>query len=339
MRKKTIVVLMIIFTIFTLCSCSSTQQNSISDNSVDEPVDPSTIKVGVVVKAYNEYFYALLQGCIDMGEELGFESVATLAPISETDTMGQTQIIEDFIAKDVDLLCVCASQPDTIVNALTAACEAGIKVVMMDTDCPNLVHENKVTFIGLDCYQISLEGGREFAKLVPENGNIVIIRGTLGDSGCDLRTQGLTEAFTEAGLNILETQSADFLAEKAVVVMEFFLEKYKDVGIDAVATEVDNMAIGAIQAMKQAGIDPAKVPVLGSGGTKAGVESIAAGDMAMTLDMDPYDLGQQAVLIGWEALNGAEFESYIDTGSEDIITRENYENYLGGYLARAGVEK
>jgi ribose transport system substrate-binding protein len=308
-----------------------------SGGSSQEPAAPDQgstlavedLKIGVIMKSYDEFQTALINGAVDQAVSMGVkkENVITLAPKSESDVAGQVQMIENCISQGVNIIVISAQNPDVVNAPLQAAAQKGIKIVCADTDAPKFSDPNKVTYIGTDNKAAAHDGAVEFLNTYTKEGdNIVILRGKLGDTNHDARTDGLKAAIEETGRNVLDVQDANCEADKAANIMENLLTKYGD-KINGVMVTSDSMAVGAITSLKAVNKTD-EVAVCGFDGFQVSIQCVADGTEKMIIAQKPYWMGQEAVKDGVAALlEGKTFEPYINPGIQ-IIDSSNYKEFL-----------
>lgn len=282
-----------------------------------------SLLVGCVVKFQHPHFTAMMNGAKDASAELGYECDA-MAPGSVTDVMQQVQMVEDLVARNVDILLLCPNQPDTLVNVLNEADAKGITVVMIDTDMPEF--EPRVAFVGSDAHESFVTAANELSSRLEEGSNVIILRGPLGDNTHETRTAGAVEGFEANGMNILEVFDAGSTAEGAAAAAEDFMLKYKEEGIDAILCTDGEMAVGTATAVKQAG-KSGEILISGYDGNEATVEMVGAGDVTFDMAQNPYDMGYKGVMLGNDARDGKEVPEITDTGVL-MITQDNYEDFL-----------
>jgi simple sugar transport system substrate-binding protein len=124
--------------------------------------------------------------------------------------------------------------------------------------------------------------------------NIVELQGTVGSGPAIDRQKGFAEVVAEnPNLKITQSQTGDFTRDLGKTVMESFLKKGEK--IDVLYAHNDDMALGALQAIKEAGLKPGKdIIIVGIDGVKAAFEAIAAGEYNCTVECNPL-LGPQFV--------------------------------------------
>lgn len=239
-------------------------------------------------------------------------------PPSETSYNEQTNIIETMIsAGEVDAIAIAPLQADMIVTQL-ANCT--IPVLFVDTDAE---YEQKTSFIGTGNEEAAYLGGQYMAEKLPDDAKVVIIGGVAGNPTIEARVNGYKKAMDEAGIEILDIQYAESNAEKALNIMENFLQNFDR--IDAVLCVGDEMAMAAQRAAAQAGRDD--IMFMGFDGISSGVQAVIDGQLTATVAQSPYNMGYQAVVNAVAAAKGEEAEARIDTGAK-VIDAENAEEYL-----------
>jgi inositol transport system substrate-binding protein len=177
----------------------------------------------------------------------------------------------------------------TDVNALTPAVEsvlrAGIPIVTVDRRVENA--SVSVPHVGAD----NLAGGRSMAQWVIENfpsgAHIVLITGQPGSSSAIDRTRGIEVAFRTAGpqFQIVAEQSANWQREPGLTVTQNILTSLGTQIPQVILCEDDDMALGALEALRTSGITGVKV--LGFNATPEALGRVRDGGMAATVEQSP----------------------------------------------------
>jgi len=209
----------------------------------------------------------------------------------------QVKAIRSFIAQKVDVIAfspVVESGWDTV---LKEAQKAGIPVILTDRAVKVSDPSLYVTFIGSDF----VEEGRKAARWLLERAaktpnaalNIVELQGTVGSAPAIDRKKGFEEVIkTNPKLQIIRSQSSEFTRAKGKEVMESFL-KQRDKKIDVLYAHNDDMAIGAIQAIEEAGLKPGKdIVIISIDAVKGAFEAMMAGKLNVSVECSPL-LGPQ----------------------------------------------
>jgi len=245
-------------------------------------------KIGLSLSTLNNPFFVTLRdGAVDKAKELGIDLIVVDA---QDKPSKQLNDIEDLIQQRVDLIIVNPTDSDAIVTAIEEANEVGIPVITVDRAANG---GKVVAHIASD----NVLGGAMAAKFIAEKlngkGKVVELVGVPGTSAARDRGLGFeTELKKYPGLVLVAKQTANFNRAEGLTVMENLLEAYPD--IDAVFAQNDEMALGAIEAIKAAGkLD--KIIVVGFDAIPDAIEAVKKGEMAATIAQQPYLMGQLAV--------------------------------------------
>ncbi|MBG1270721.1 ABC transporter substrate-binding protein [Nostoc sp. WHI] len=209
-----------------------------------------------------------------------------------TDAQGQTSKqfadIEDLIARQVDVIFLAPREYEGLTPALEAARAAKIPVFLIDREAAGRPGEHFVSFLGSDFIAQGRRVGEWLAKASNGKASIVELTGTAGSSVAIDRAKGFRNAIASyPNMKIIATQTADFSRAAAVRVMENIIQA-KGSDITAVYAHNDEMALGAIQALKSAGMKPGKDVMVGSiDGQKAALEGIIRGELGVSVESNP----------------------------------------------------
>ena len=168
--------------------------------------------------------------------------------------------------------------------------------------------------------------GQYFKGLGQTDVNYILLHGTGGLVHTELRTQGVLQEMENAGLNlnsvaVLEAGYDRYNARNAMA--ELLAEQSPD--FNCVISNNDAMALGAIMAMKDAGIDPNSVPIVGIDATADALQAIADGEMIMSVHQSAEMQGDGAVMAALNMLDG---KSLIDGTNYEISDESDYLVYV-----------
>lgn len=206
----------------------------------------------------------------------------------------QEKALRSFIAQGVDVIAfspVVETGWEPILKEIKAA---GIPVVLTDRAVEVSDESLFVTFIGADFVD---EGRRAGAWLIEATGGKAVVaelQGTPGSAPAIDRKKGFEEAIKgQPGITVVKSQSGEFTRAKGREVMETFLKSPEGKSITALFAHNDDMAIGAIEAIKAAGLKPGiDIKIVSIDAVKAAFESMAAGELNCTVECSPL-LGPQ----------------------------------------------
>ncbi|MFZ6755813.1 ABC transporter substrate-binding protein [Undibacterium sp. Ji50W] len=229
----------------------------------------------------------------------------------------QVKAIRSFIAQKVDVIAfspVVETGWDTVLREAKAA---KIPVILTDRAVNVTDTSLYVTFIGSDFVEEGRRAGRwllERAKKTPDRSlNIVELQGTVGSAPAIDRKNGFEQAIAgNAKLKIIRSQTGDFTRAKGKEVMEAFL-KSQGKNINVVYAHNDDMAIGAIQAIEEAGLKPGTdIIIISIDGVKGAFEAMIAGKLNVTVECSPL-LGPQLMQVARDVLAGKPVPKRITT--------------------------
>jgi ABC-type sugar transport system substrate-binding protein len=230
-------------------------------------------------------------------------------------------------------------QQGVSVIALPPVVETGWDAVLQeakDANIPVIVVDRSVSadpsmyaaHIGSD---MEIEGKRsaaEFNKLLPNGGNILELSGTTGSGAAVGRAKGFREALNP-NIKILDSQTGNFTRAEGKPVMEAFLKKYAG-QIQGVFFHNDDMAIGAVEAIKAAGLKPGDLKMVSIDGTRGGFQLMIDGWLQADVECNPL-LGPQTIDLALKLMNGEpivkevltdESVYYPDKAAELLPTRK-----------------
>jgi simple sugar transport system substrate-binding protein len=185
---------------------------------------------------------------------------------------------------------------------LTEAKNANIPVIIVDrsvTADPSLYDAH----LGSDMVIEGQRAAEEMNKLLPDGGNIIELSGTTGSGAANGRAQGFREKLNP-NIKIIDSQTGNFTRAEGKPVMEAFLKKYEG-QIQGAFIHNDDMAIGAIEAIKAAGLKPGDLKIISVDGTRGGFQAMVDGWLQAVVECNPL-LGPQVMDMALKLANGEE---------------------------------
>lgn len=165
------------------------------------------------------------------------------------DNSKQVTDVENFITQQVDLLIISPNESKPLTAVVKKAYDAGIPVIVLDRRVDGT---SFTQFIGGDNVQIGLAAGKFVAANYPDGAKVVEIKGLEGATPQQERNAGFMEGIsTNPNVEVIYSQSSDWLRDKAITVMEQALQVYDE--IDVVYGHNDPSSIGAYIAAENAG--------------------------------------------------------------------------------------
>jgi galactofuranose transport system substrate-binding protein len=223
----------------------------------------------------------------------------------------QISAVRACIQQKVDVIALPPVVEDGWEAVLTEAKNAKIPVIIVDRSV-SAPKELYASHIGSD---MVLEGERaaaEFNKLLPSGGAVLELSGTTGSGAAVGRAKGFRNKLN-ANIKILDSQTGNFTRAEAIPVMQAFLKKYKS-GTDfqGVFIHNDDMGIGAIEALKGAGVKPGDLKIVSVDGTRGGFQAMVDGWFQADVECNPL-LGPQVMEMALKLMNGQAIDREVLT--------------------------
>jgi galactofuranose transport system substrate-binding protein len=236
----------------------------------------------------------------------------------------QISAIRSFVAQGVDAILLAPVVATGWDNVLQEASEAEIPVVLLDRQVDSS-EDLYLTAVGSDLVHEGEVAGRWLAETVGEEEcRIVELQGTTGSSPAIDRARGFRNAIEgRDNLEIVRSQTGDFTRTGGKEVMESFLQAESGNSICALYAHNDDMALGAIQAIREAGMDPGDdILIVSIDAVPDIFRAMAEGDANATVELTPNMAGPAFDALEAYWADGTEPPKFIQTESV-LYTRED----------------
>ena len=244
----------------------------------------------------------------------------------------QIKAIRSFIAQGVDVIAFSPVVETGWEPVLREAQTAGIPVVLSDRAVDVTDESLYVTFIGSDFVEEGRRAGRWLLEATGGEAVIAELQGTPGSAPAIDRKTGFEEVLADhPGMRIVKSQSGDFTRAKGKEVMESFLKSPEGASLTALYAHNDDMALGAIQALEEAGVEPGEdILIVSVDAVRGAFEAMVAGKLNCTVECNPL-IGPQlfdaveAIVAGQSVPRRVVTEEGVftqETAAEDILTRQ-----------------
>lgn len=282
--------------------------------------------IGVSMANSDTFLTVLRNGIEAYGKEKGQELTIEIA---DDDLNKQISQIQNFIASGVDAIIVNAVDTSATPTMTKLAADAGIPLVYVNrqpTDVDAL--GDKAAFVASNEVDSGTLQTKEVCKLIGGKGDILVMVGDLANQAAVQRTQDIHDVIATpdcSGMKILDEQTAVWDPVKAQDLMTNWISAgHKPV---AVIANNDNMAIGAIQAMKAAGWDMKDVVVAGIDATQEALAAMKAGDLDVTVFQDAAGQGKGALDAAMTLASGGTVEKKVYIPFQ-LVTPDNMDQYM-----------
>lgn len=263
-KKLLIAVVATVATTLSLAGCGAGDPTAGSD----------TITIGVTVYDMSSF--------ITQGKE-GMEAYAAANDIelqwtsAGGDVSTQANQMDQFVNAGVDAIIIVPVQADSLQPQVAAAKAADIPVIAVNT---SLTGTEVTASVQPDDVAAGAQEADQMMQALGGAGNVVVLEGPLGSSPQLDRGEGIDSVLAKnPGITVLAQETANWSRDEAVNQMSNWISAF-GADIDGVISQNDDMALGAIQALREAGIEG--VPVVGIDGIEDGLRAVEAGDLIGT---------------------------------------------------------
>ncbi len=316
---------MIVVLTMILAACTTPTAAPTAAPATAVPAAPAADTLPVLACAPNCQYKDLVVGFLQTGSEGGWRAANT-ASFNETATQvglklkfydsqndlarevaGFHQFIQD---PEVNVIILSALETTGWEEVLKAAADAGKVVVIQDRriDAPDTMF---TTYIGADFVEEGRKSADAICALLKDSPkkNVWELVGNVGSSAAKDRGQGFREKMGDCGMTITNSQTANWSITEGKQVTEAWLKESKDV--QAIFGQNDEMALGAIEALKEAGLKPGvDVFVLSVDATAGAFKSMLAKELNVTVECNPL-LAPQAYEAALKAANGEKLPKWV----------------------------
>jgi inositol transport system substrate-binding protein len=289
--------------------------------------------IGVAMAQFDDNFLTVLRnGMIAYAKTL--PDVTLQVEDGANDVNKQLSQIQNFVASKVDAIIVNPVDTDATAAMTKLAADAKIPLVYVNRQPANLdsLPANQAFVASNESDSGTLET-KQICKLLKDAGkgsgaNIYVMEGILSNQSARQRTQDIHDVMATPDcsfIKIIDQQTANYQRDQAQSLMANWLTT--GTKFDAVIANNDEMAIGALQAMKAAGIDTKKVIIGGIDATQDALASMKAGDLKVTVFQDAAGQGKGALDAALKLAKGQKVDRTVWIPFQ-LVTPETMSNFM-----------
>lgn len=304
--------LILISLLLFITGCNQSESNKQNDSN--------KIIIGIsMLSMQNEFIVNISDEMQKKAGELGAELIIVDA---ERSPLKQIEQVESFIAQKVDVIILNPCEFEASSPAVTKALEANIPIVNVNS----ATKVQPTAFVGSN----DVESGRIAMKFIAEKlggkGNIVMIQGLNGQAAQIQREQGAKEIMEQfPGLNMIAQQTAEWDRSKSMDLMQNWIQSYGS-KINAVFAHNDEMGLGAVKALQDAGIKD-KVFVVSIDAITDALQAVKKGDLDATVFQDARKQGAGAIETAVKIARGQKFDKEVLIPFK-LLTKGDVDHYL-----------
>ncbi|MEO6579327.1 MAG: sugar ABC transporter substrate-binding protein [Candidatus Limnocylindria bacterium] len=321
-RVARIAGLALVFGSLILGACTAPGASGSADASADGSAAAAggDLTVGVTFPILDQFLQTVADGMEAKAEEIGGVTLNIVAAQEETDTqLGQ---VENFISQGVDAIIVIPVDTDAAGPMTAAAQAADIPLVYVNRRPSDL--SEGVPYVGSDSLFAGTVEMQALAELAGGEGNVVILIGDPANEAAVLRTQGCKDVVAEnPGMTVTKEQAGNWYREEGLAIMENWIQSGDP--IDVVCANNDEMALGAIEALKNADMLE-DVLVGGVDATADALAAMDAGELEVTVFQDASGQGGGGVEAAVALANGETVPDLVDIPYQ-LVTPDNMADF------------
>lgn len=287
-------------------------------NGLEVPVIEGT-KLGAVEKSLSNEYWRTLQEGYEQAEAILSEvadiTVKVDGTTDEGDETGQQTMAENMINEQCDAILLSPISDSNLTSAVENAKKKDIMVMNVND---GLIADADY-FVGPNAYQNGELAAEWISDQLGDEGDVAIVVGIAKAFAARQRTAGFNDWIenNNSNLNVVAEQNGDWDRQKSKELAATWIQQYPD--LKAIFCNNDTMALGVVEAVKEANAD---ILVVGVDGIGEAYDSIRAGELSATVDSFPYYKAQVAVECALRALAGQEVPRVVAT-PQALVDSEN----------------
>jgi len=279
----------------------------------------SSITIAVFTKNTTNPAYAAFRLAADQIGQSAGARIKHFVPSKPDNVDEQKAMVEEILKQRPDAVVFIPVDDVAMVDSVNKLNEAEIPIVLASNPLPGRF----VTYVGADDYDIGYREARYLFDKLDGKGKIVILEGTAGAPTNRERLRGYKRALSEtSGIEVLASGPGNYQQADARRVMTGFLKDFAE--IDAVLSANDSMALGALEALKDAN---RTTTVIGINGILPAVKQIEAGNILASVDFNMFKIGCTATLAAVRYLHREVLPAKVMLPAE-VIDKSNYKAWL-----------
>jgi inositol transport system substrate-binding protein len=297
-----------IFTLFALSACNSSSE------------DDGKLVIGVsMLSMQNEFIVNVADEMQKKATEMGVKLIIVDA---ERSALKQMEQVESFIAQGVDAIILNPCEVEASSPAVSRALAANIPIVNVNSETST----KPTAFVGSNDVESARIAMNFLVEKLGGKGNIVMIHGFMGQAAQIQREEGAKEILkAHPEMKLIAEQTGEWDRAKSLDLMQNWIQSY-GANINAVFAHNDEMGMGAVKALQNAGLKD-KVIVVSIDAIQDALQAVKKGELDATVFQNAQDQGATAVMTAIKLSNGEKTEKEILIPFQ-LVVKENVDQFL-----------
>lgn len=277
------------------------------------------VKLGFITKFPVDFFFTLQNAAKKWDAATPGAKVIFAQGKSATDDAGEIAAIQNMVAQGVKGIAITPTSP-AVSAALDKAIKQGVKVVLIDNDIP--AWKGKTSVVATDNLKGGVLAGKYLATKLKAGDTLGILEGVPGVPALDARVTGMLAGLgaLRSKIKVVSKLRTDCDQTKGATAAQTMLTANQD--ITAIYGACGPPILGAIQSIKNAGIKPADIIVVGFDALPDEVAQIKAGNETGSVAQFPSKMGSLGIATLYQAVKGKKVPKNVDTGTA-FVTKAN----------------
>lgn len=307
-------------------------QDTAGSEAVSEDSKYADKTIGFVgMTLNNEYHITLANGAKTEAAKNGV-NIEVQAGDQHASADAQLTIIENMIANGVDGILLVPSSSDGLESALRKCKEADIPIINLDTKLTDESLANvemEIPFYGTDNYAGAKMAGEYVKENFDKGTKTAILKGIEGQTNAADRYNGFVEGAGDT-IEIVAEQTANWEVDQGYTAAQNIISANPDVELFFCSN--DNMGIGALRAVKEAGLQD-QIQIIGFDAVSEALNLVESGEFLATVAQYPAEMGKLGVQNMLKIFDGEEAEQAIDTGTKVLLKDDiaEFKEYLSEF--------
>jgi ABC-type sugar transport system substrate-binding protein len=277
------------------------------------------IKLGFITKFPVDFYFLLVNASKKWDKATPGASVIYASGKSGTDDAGEIAAIQNMVAQGVKGIAITPTSP-AVSAALDKAIKAGVKVVLMDNDIPSW--KKKSSVVATNNFNGGKLAGEYLAKKLKAGDTLGILEGNPANPALVDRVTGMLKGLgaMKSKIKVVSKLETDCDQTKGATAAQTILTANQ--GLTAMYSACGPPALGAIQSIKNAGIKPGGIILVGFDASTDEVKAIKSGTENGSVAQFPAKIGDLGIKTLWAAVQGKKVPKNVDTGTA-LVTKAN----------------
>ena len=282
-----------------------------------------TVKIGFITKFPVDFYFLLVNASKKWDKATAGASVIYASGKSGTDDAGEIAAIQNMVAQGVKGIAITPTSP-AVSAALDKAIKAGVKVVLMDNDIP--AWKKKSSVVATNNFKGGQLAGQYLAKHLKAGDTLGVLEGNPANPALVQRVTGMLSGLgaMKSKIKVVSKLETDCDQTKGATAAQTILTA--NPSLTAMYSACGPPALGAIQSIKNAGIKPGGIILVGFDASTDEVKAIKAGTENGSVAQFPAKIGDLGIKTLWAAVQGKTVPKNVDTGTA-LVTKANAGNF------------